>query len=67
MSRISAPPTPQSGPKSPHIPHEKIAMRAYEKWCKRGCPQGTDVQDWMEAESELRAEMVRMASPQLRR
>ena len=39
------------------IPHEKIAMRAYEKWCRRGRPQGTDKQDWLEAEQELRQEM----------
>jgi len=38
------------------IPHEKIAMRAYEKWCKRGRPHGTEKQDWAEAEAELRAE-----------
>jgi hypothetical protein len=44
------------------IPHEKIAMRAYEKWCKRGRPQGTDKQDWIEAEAELRAEYARMTS-----
>ena len=42
------------------IPHEKIAMRAYDKWCKRGCPQGTHMQDWFEAENELRTEMSRM-------
>jgi hypothetical protein len=41
------------------IPHEKIAMRAYEKWCKRGRPHGTDKQDWLEAEAELRAEAGR--------
>jgi hypothetical protein len=41
------------------IPREKIAMRAYEKWCKRGRPNGTDKQDWTEAEIELRAEMSR--------
>jgi hypothetical protein len=41
------------------VPHEKIAMRAYEKWCKRGCPQGSHMQDWFEAETELRAEMSR--------
>lgn len=41
------------------VPHEKIAMRAYEKWCKRGCPQGTDKQDWLEAEMELKSEMTR--------
>ncbi len=40
------------------IPHERIAMRAYEKWCQRGCPQGTHQQDWYEAESELRGEMT---------
>jgi hypothetical protein len=44
------------------VPHEKIAMRAYEKWCQRGRPQGTDKQDWMEAEAELRAEMMRSSS-----
>jgi len=47
-----------------HLPHEKIAMRAYEKWCKRGRPMGTEHQDWYEAEAELRAEMSRMPSPQ---
>jgi hypothetical protein len=44
------------------IPHEKIAMRAYEKWCKRGRPHGTDKQDWQEAEAELRAEASRGSS-----
>lgn len=42
-----------------HIPHERIAMRAYEKWLKRGCPQGCDKQDWLEAENELRDEKRR--------
>ncbi len=40
------------------IPHDRIAKRAYEKWCKRGCPHGTHQQDWYEAEAELRAEMT---------
>jgi hypothetical protein len=44
------------------IPHDKIAMRAYEKWVKRGRPHGTDKQDWLEAEAELRAEYSRSAS-----
>jgi hypothetical protein len=44
------------------VPHDKIAMRAYDKWCKRGCPAGTDKQDWLEAEAELRAEMNRMGT-----
>jgi hypothetical protein len=52
------------------VPHEKIAQRAYEKWCKKGCQHGTDKQDWLEAEAELRAEMSRtqgMPMPQPRR
>lgn len=47
-----------------HLPHEKIAMRAYDKWCKRGRPQGTDKQDWQEAETELRMEMNRTQGQQ---
>ena len=46
------------------IPHEKIAMRAYEKWCQRGRPQGTHEQDWLEAERELQAEGAKPGSPQ---
>ncbi|HLJ96214.1 MAG TPA: DUF2934 domain-containing protein [Gemmataceae bacterium] len=66
MSRMTAPPsTPTNAPVK--IPHEKIAMRAYEKWCKRGRPQGTDKQDWIEAENELRAEMMRTSPPPSRR
>ena len=45
------------------IPHEKIAMRAYDKWCKRGRPKGSsEKQDWLEAEAELRMEMSRTSS-----
>jgi Protein of unknown function (DUF2934) len=38
------------------IPHEKIAARAYEKWCQGGCMHGTDQRHWLDAEAELRAE-----------
>jgi hypothetical protein len=41
------------------LPHDKVAQRAYEKWCKRGCTHGNDRQDWLEAEAEIRAEMSR--------
>jgi hypothetical protein len=57
MSRIGT--TPQQSTQSMQIPHEKIAMRAYEKWVKRGRPAGSDRQDWYEAEAELRAEFQR--------
>ena len=32
----------------------EIAWRAYEKWTARGCPRGTQLQDWVEAEAEVR-------------
>jgi Protein of unknown function (DUF2934) len=60
MSKVVTPPQTQPSTSSTvRVPQEKIAMRAYEKWCKRGRPQGTDKQDWIEAESELRAELAR--------
>jgi hypothetical protein len=58
MSRIVTPPTAQPTGTLP-IPHDKIAMRAYEKWLKRGRRHGNDMQDWIEAEVELREEMRR--------
>lgn len=59
MSRVV---TPSSTPQS-KVPHDKVAQRAYEKWVKRGRPQGTDVQDWLEAEAELRTEASRGTAP----
>ncbi|MCI0639706.1 MAG: DUF2934 domain-containing protein [Gemmataceae bacterium] len=67
MSRATSAPiataVPMTGGNSTSVPHEKIAMRAYEKWCKRGCPQGTAQQDWFEAEKELRQEMMQTGTP----
>jgi hypothetical protein len=65
MSRVVTPPLPQSSTSHLKVPHDKIAMRAYERWVKRGRPHGSDVQDWLEAESELRAEYAKSggASP----
>jgi hypothetical protein len=39
------------------LTHDQIAKRAYEKWIKKGRPHGTNVQDWLEAEAELRREI----------
>ena len=67
MSRSTAPritPTPAPSTQKPmgHStdsappPPEKIAVRAYEQWCQRGRPgDGSDCQDWIAAEQELRA------------
>jgi hypothetical protein len=64
MSRTVTPPMtqPTTSPRV-QIPRDRIAQRAYEKWMKRGCPHGTDVQDWIEAERELVAEMARSSTP----
>lgn len=67
MSRVTSSTTsaaPQQQQGTTTVPREKIAMRAYEKWCKRGRPHGTDKQDWVEAETELRAEMSRTTGTQ---
>ena len=61
MSRVATPPQtqPVGTPQQVKIPHEKIAMRAYEKWVQRGRQQGTQLQDWLEAEAELKSEYAR--------
>ena len=66
MSRVTTPPTAQPvkmpSPTTAKVPHERIAMRAYEKWVQRGRPQGTALLDWVEAEAELMKEMARTGS-----
>jgi hypothetical protein len=42
------------------VPFDQVSKRAYEKWCKRGRPHGTDKQDWYEAEAEIKKEMGMM-------
>jgi hypothetical protein len=67
MSRVATPQQTQPS-NAVKVPHEKIAQRAYEKWCKRGCVHGYDRQDWIDAENELRTEMMKgSSSPQHRR
>jgi DUF2934 family protein len=44
---------------TPTLPHDLIAMRAYELYLGDGAPQGRDVEHWLRAESELRARASR--------
>jgi hypothetical protein len=68
MSRVSSSSAQQQQHgSSVSVPREKIAMRAYEKWCQRGRPVGTDVQDWVEAERELQAEAGKTVTTQTQR
>jgi hypothetical protein len=38
--------------------HVLIAERAYSIWQSRGCPTGTSLRDWLQAEAEVRAEIA---------
>lgn len=35
--------------------HEAIAIRAYELWLARGCPEGSPEEDWFHAAEQLRS------------
>jgi len=39
--------------KSPHPTREEVELRAYQIYIERGCPDGHDVDDWLQAEHEL--------------
>ncbi|HWB07641.1 MAG TPA: DUF2934 domain-containing protein [Pirellulales bacterium] len=47
--------TPGPKPEYSFPTHDMIARRAYEIWERHGCPRGTEFQDWLAAESELRS------------
>ena len=36
------------------LPDSDIARRAFEIYCQRGCQDGHDLEDWLQAERELR-------------
>jgi hypothetical protein len=60
MSKVaSQPPATHQHASASKVPHDKIAMRAYEKWLKRGGQHGSDVVDWLDAEKELQTEVAR--------
>ncbi|AMV28846.1 hypothetical protein VT84_30915 [Gemmata sp. SH-PL17] len=63
---VGADGAPISPPESTQveIPHDKIAARAAEIWDRKGRPHDQDVQNWMEAEAELRSEFATTASPE---
>ena len=54
---VDMPRTPsasQASTQAPVVSDADIAARAYELFCARGCQHGFDLQDWFQAERELR-------------
>jgi len=39
-----------------HPTEDEVRVRAYHRYLERGAADGSDVQDWVEAERELRLE-----------
>ncbi len=56
MNMTSEPET-EAGPQAANkVQQEEIELRAYFKYCQRGCEAGHDVDDWLAAELEILAE-----------
>jgi hypothetical protein len=39
---------------APRASEDQVAQRAFELYCARGCEDGHDVEDWLQAERDLR-------------
>ena len=55
---LERPTSEQDTPASLRVPitHETIELRAYYRYSNRGCLDGFALEDWLEAERELRQE-----------
>lgn len=54
---MSTEPDTEAGPQATNeVRREEIELRAYFKYCERGCESGHDVDDWLAAEREIVAE-----------
>ena len=49
-------PTTIAAPRTVHSSEADIARRAYELYCERNRRDGHDLDDWLQAERELRVE-----------
>jgi hypothetical protein len=36
------------------VSQDRVAQRAYELYCARGCEDGHDLDDWLQAERDVR-------------
>lgn len=49
---------PKSLAQATTVSHRDVARRAYDLYVARGCEPGHDVEDWLQAEQELRRSPV---------
>jgi hypothetical protein len=53
MSRKSTPNLSMGNRSELRPDHEMVEAMAYQLWLQRGCPIGSDQEDWYRAEAEL--------------
>jgi len=51
---LRPPPTSKSRNRSAHVTDDDILRRAYDLYVARRCEHGHDMDDWLQAERELR-------------
>jgi len=54
MSRRSAHRITLANRPAAPVEHETVEAMAYQLWLQRGCPLGSDQEDWYRAEAELK-------------
>jgi hypothetical protein len=61
---LNMPAVDAAGPKPPTAPisEEQVAQRAFELYCERGCRDGHDVEDWLQAERDVRGNATSSAA-----
>ena len=52
----AGPETEVAGGPNGHPSEDEVRVRAYQRYIERGATHGNDVQDWVEAEKELRGQ-----------
>jgi hypothetical protein len=57
--------SPDQPGNSESLDRSAVAARAYELWQRRGCPIGSDQEDWLQAEQELENRTAATAIPLL--
>jgi hypothetical protein len=64
MMNMSSEPETEAEPQATNeVLQQEIELRAYFKYCERGCAAGCDVDDWLAAEQEILMERAALPPP----